>query len=51
MQVTGHLPFISMLLAGRLHGHFHVSSFLLVHQVREPWKSQSWKHHTASAID
>ena len=43
MQVTGHLPFTSMLSAGRLHGRFHVSSFLLVHQVREPGKVNSGK--------
>ena len=40
------LPFTSMLLAGHLHGHLHVSSVSLVHQVREPWKSQ-----TALVID
>ena len=44
MQVTGHLPFISMLWAGHLHGRLHVHS--IVHQVRGSWKSQA-----ASAID
>ena len=51
MQATGHLSFTCMLSAGCLHGHFHVLSFLLVHQVREPWESQFWKSHTALAID
>ena len=49
MQATGHLPFASMLWAGHLHGHLHVHP--IAHQVRDSWKSQSWKSRAASAID
>ena len=44
MQVTGHLPFTPMLLAGRLHGHLHVCSVFWYSKLGNPGKvEQLWQ--------